>query len=573
MYIKNIKINDWRYLQFNNELIFKSGINLILGKNGSGKTSILQLIQSIFFKNEQPLTEEMRKKGDGEELVVVKIDNNGDEIYTNNHIENNIGKWLKRDLITTDNIRFITSSRSITNEKSITNSFKPIYDENSEIGLGANIDVAEEFNKMIHKELYKLIKEEIENGEKYLLEMQKDYQDGLVDFEKEIKITLDKDNIVTFIDHKGREISIQNLSSGEKEYIYFYSFLRRIKEDRGKIILIDEPELHLHSNQIRKLCGLINNLAANNQVIIATHSGEILQHFMPQANLILISKNNIKHIDNSEKLKEVFMETGLPIDPSVFTAYWICAENNPNKIISSSGLTTPEILSLLFGIDIERRYWSFGSNRELSIGYMEGIESVISSQNDIKITPILDGDKLAKSSDDFIPNIPEQKKEIVYFPFWELENIFLCSELLNKVIMSKEGKTGSDLFWEKIEDNKERLINQIKKTIGKNYFRKYSLDKYIKSNVEEELKRWKEQILKDDIDLSSINGKFNQLISDRNWKWIPGKEALEIAVSLDENFWKNIKILKREELLEIFKRDPVIKNFIDEMLTMTRIRG
>ncbi|MDD2625777.1 MAG: AAA family ATPase [Bacilli bacterium] len=568
MYIKSVKITNWNYLQFKDQIFFKKGINLILGKNGSGKTSLLQLIQGIFLKTNQSLSEEFRLKDNGLELVKVKIDNEGEELDIINSKQNDSGVW-NENILKFENIRFIASSRSITNTKNATNSFKNLYDDNLEVNVGKEIDVAEEFNRMMHKELYKIIMDKIADGDQCLLEIQEDYQNGLIDFEKKIKITLDKDNIVTFIDHKGREVSINNLSSGEKEYIYFYSFLRRIREDEGKIILIDEPELHLHSNQIRKLCDLINNLGVKNQIIIATHSGEVLQYFMSRSNLTLISKDRIKNINDLERMKETIDDTGLPVDPSVFTAHWICAENDPNKIISNSGLTTPEILGKIFGTDIERRYWSFGSNKELSTSYGEGIKVVFSK--DVKITPILDGDKLFKSSDDFVARIiPKPKINLAFFPFWELENIFLHTDLLDFLIDEKEGKSGSEQFWEKIKLDKERLLNQIKKTIIKNYFRKYSLDKYIKSSPEKDCVRWKEEIVKDNIDVSSINIEFESIIDDKDWKWIPGKEALKLVIELQGNYWDKFKNLKNNEIKEILEKDKDVKIFFEEVLKTTK---
>jgi len=571
MYIKKIKITNWNYLQFKDEIFLKKGVNLILGKNGSGKTSLLQLIQGIFLKTNQSLLEEFRGKDNGFDLVKVKIDNEGEELDIINSKQNDSGVW-NENILKSESIRFIASSRSITNMKNTTNSFKSLYDDNLEVNIGKEIDVAEEFNKMMHKELYKIIINKIDNGDQCLLEIQEDYQNGLVDFEKKIQITLDKDNIVTFIDHKGREVPINNLSSGEKEYIYFYSFLRRIRGDEGKIILIDEPELHLHSNQIRKLCDLINDLAVKNQIIIATHSGEVLQYFMSRSNLALVSKDRIKNINDIEVMKETIDDTGLPIDPSVFTAHWICAENDPHKIISNSGLTTPELLGKIFGTGIERRYWSFGSNKELSTSYGEGIKVV--SSNNIKITPILDGDKLFKSSNDFISreNL-NPKADLVFFPFWELENIFLHKNLLDFLIDNRKGKSGSEQFWEKIKLNKGELLNQVKKTIIKNYFRKYSLDKYINNKPEENCKEWKNAIMEDNMDIALLDEEFESLITKKDWKWIPGKEALKFVIELQEDYWDKFKKLENSKLKEILEKDKKIKNFFEDILKKTEDVG
>jgi predicted ATPase len=46
--------------------------------------------------------------------------------------------------------------------------------------------------------------------------------------------------------------------------------------DRSKIILLEEPELGIHPHQLHLLLGLIRNVARQHQVIITTHSPQVL---------------------------------------------------------------------------------------------------------------------------------------------------------------------------------------------------------------------------------------------------------------------------------------------------------
>ncbi len=71
----------------------------------------------------------------------------------------------------------------------------------------------------------------------------------------------------------GDDIGLENLSSGEKQ-------LLRICVDvllaDGKPVLIDEPELSMHIDWQRKLIPALRDIAPGSQLIIATHSPEIM---------------------------------------------------------------------------------------------------------------------------------------------------------------------------------------------------------------------------------------------------------------------------------------------------------
>jgi len=73
----------------------------------------------------------------------------------------------------------------------------------------------------------------------------------------------------------GDVIPFQDMSSGEKEVFFILSFfLRRNISD--SIIVIDEPELHLHPELARKLIQLMRSMKPNNQIWCATHSAELV---------------------------------------------------------------------------------------------------------------------------------------------------------------------------------------------------------------------------------------------------------------------------------------------------------
>ena len=82
------------------------------------------------------------------------------------------------------------------------------------------------------------------------------------------------DNLYIMLPH-GERISFQDLSSGEKEVFFILSYFLR-NDVREAIIVIDEPELHLHPELGRLLIRTMQEIRPGNQIWVATHSGEII---------------------------------------------------------------------------------------------------------------------------------------------------------------------------------------------------------------------------------------------------------------------------------------------------------
>ena len=95
---------------------------------------------------------------------------------------------------------------------------------------------------------------------------------------KEIKISISEG--IKIIDNNGKEIKLNQLSSGEKhEIIVFYNLIFKTKDNT--LLLIDEPEISLHISWQKKftedLLKIIEYKRLN--VIVATHSPEIIGGF------------------------------------------------------------------------------------------------------------------------------------------------------------------------------------------------------------------------------------------------------------------------------------------------------
>lgn len=100
----------------------------------------------------------------------------------------------------------------------------------------------------------------------------------------------------------GKKISIDDLSSGEKQLYYRAAFLSKLNI-KNSLILVDEPETSLHPTWQREIIKLYQNAGENNQVILATHSPHIIASVNPK-NLFALyfdEETNKVRVMNMEK--------------------------------------------------------------------------------------------------------------------------------------------------------------------------------------------------------------------------------------------------------------------------------
>lgn len=100
---------------------------------------------------------------------------------------------------------------------------------------------------------------------------------------KRIENRNDKKEII--FEENGNEMSINDLSSGEKQIVFRGSFLLKDKESsKGSLILIDEPEISLHPKWQLDILSFFKKLFTNNsgeqtsQIIVSTHSPFIIHN-------------------------------------------------------------------------------------------------------------------------------------------------------------------------------------------------------------------------------------------------------------------------------------------------------
>lgn len=123
-----------------------------------------------------------------------------------------------------------------------------------------------------------------------------DFFDGLMF--KGVKLT-DAENQVLF-EKSGKEVNIDNLSTGEKQIVFRGSYLLRNSHNlKDGVILIDEPELSMHPKWQSKILDFYRNLLTYDgvqtaQMFIATHSDYVLKSALKDQENVLVVLLQVK---------------------------------------------------------------------------------------------------------------------------------------------------------------------------------------------------------------------------------------------------------------------------------------
>ena len=118
---------------------------------------------------------------------------------------------------------------------------------------------------------------------------------------------LNEDTIRLEWRHRGSDnyFDAASLSDGSLRFIALATLLLQPRELRPSVILLDEPELGLHPAAITILASLIKQISVETQIVVATQSPLLLDHFEPEDVLVADRVEGATHLErkNNEDLK------------------------------------------------------------------------------------------------------------------------------------------------------------------------------------------------------------------------------------------------------------------------------
>ena len=252
-YIKGVNIHDlWGTRNISWQDV-NEDVNIIVGINGSGKTSLLNIIWGIICPDFKLL-----KRYKYSQIEIKKSDESQIKCLSS----------VPSATIDFETVaEFISTFDVIPSKNSKTES--PLSTELSDIiyttGKKQNTFYEYRFKATNFPQQANFINKRIQS---FFQLVNKQFSTT----NKEIEIDPATNRII--FRQKGETIQLENLSAGEKQFllIMFKVFLM---EEKPYILLMDEPEISMHIDWQFELINVIRELNPNCQIIISTHSPSI----------------------------------------------------------------------------------------------------------------------------------------------------------------------------------------------------------------------------------------------------------------------------------------------------------
>jgi predicted ATP-dependent endonuclease of OLD family len=222
-------------------------------------------------------------------------------------------------------------------------------------------------------------------------------------------------------DKKYAYYTMHQRSEGFKHFlslIFSISVENDTKELKDNIILIDEPEIHLHPSGVRYLRDEILNIGKNNNVIISTHSHYMIDTDVPERHWIVQKEKS------ETKITQISGDTSITDDKVISTAFGLnlFKELLPKNIIIVEGCDDKNIIS--HSMSILHKHFKYSIKASGGASKAPGFARLLSDEN-IHASILFDADKEGKDS----------KKKILdsQIESYTTSNVFTLKDILTNL--------------------------------------------------------------------------------------------------------------------------------------------
>lgn len=379
-------------------------MNLIVGKNGSGKTNLLRLIQLIATgKGDLKGRIETTMLTKHSKAALKKKNKNIEELFgsltiaehclngQDGHVEIKLGnvpaEYVLRNLIN-DPVGFQSHIITIVETEPVKHQF--IYGNNRppKFEMSGHLMNTEPLSREHDNKLHAMVSEPIKSVSDFirarLIEFYKseEFVSRMTGLEKSIndkfshflgtankQIKIDYHTIETYgrvslsLLDNGNYIQSEDLSTGESILFNLVFSLALAREEGCEILILDEPDIHMHDDMIQVLVDELKELSItlpDCMIILASHSTALIEKLaaLGERTVNIISFNNERQVSNSEKDLELI-----------------------NALHRNGVSFSPLMLTRRLNIFIENKFQTDDSNREL-------FSKFFSSENKPNIIPI-----------------------------------------------------------------------------------------------------------------------------------------------------------------------------------------
>lgn len=241
--------------KFNGNLEVPGRLNVIIGKNGVGKTSLLAGIAKWYSRPTFGETNSFRP--DFSQIIVVTFNSFDSAFLKHNEPEYDV-KYVGRTPLSHRGRRFVEDLRNSTKDEKNTEWFEE---------FSTNPDSKKNLRELLDVFVFD------DYGVKELTSLAKD-KEGWGTFVKKAFDDPDLPDLLI----KDPEDALKRMSAGQKVLTRLYCGLF-LQLDRKALVLIDEPESHLHPSLIARFIKNFNEMLEQRSAfaIIATHSPIVVQ--------------------------------------------------------------------------------------------------------------------------------------------------------------------------------------------------------------------------------------------------------------------------------------------------------
>lgn len=521
-------------------MIFKPGLNLLVGRNGSGKSNLIALlhhiatdngdlkgkIESSFFAKQ--LSGTLRHKGKAIEQkfgqpTIAKYsfrNNSGNlKLFLKNTPEQYVAKNILRDLSGFHgHIGLKNTSVPINYKQVYGNLNAPKFEMSGFISTNV---LAKQHDNQIHEVMSGPIREVSDFIRSKMIEFYQssDFLNKITHLEneingrfskflgttsKEVKINCNDINVsgrvsLSLMDN-GNYIQSADVSSGEAILLNLVFSLAVAKDIGCDVLTFDEPDIHMHDDMISVLVEELTQLSQsmpNCIIVIASHSTALIEKLAAlgsnQLNVITFDKS--RNVSNSKKdveLINALTRNGVKFSPLMISRKRNLFIENQFKSRDASN----QIFSKFFNQEEMPNIIPIGNSGNVQdSNSFRGIFEDILKMGNLRSVGIQDGDIWFKPRlreymmgqmvlTDFIATLKKLKgcyikgdaPHLCYFNFWEIENLFLIEEILT-CWKSKDGSIlTSQRYSELIEKNIKLICDEYSKMFYKSILR-FPVDK------------------------------------------------------------------------------------------------
>jgi ABC-type cobalamin/Fe3+-siderophores transport system ATPase subunit len=331
MRLTNIKVERFKRLE--NVVFDVDSVNILIGGNNSGKSTIIQaahfaftLLQSLNISNKWPAKEKRSSTVSPSELIYIPSEDPYSLGFGGRLLEDekrsitvsfafDTGDALRlairkgritNIIVEPDNIEFAKTLSSLEAPYSV---FSPglagVSRTENYVSDGVLLRALArgDANIVLRNILYRLReKPEWANFEEDL---------GLVFPQVRLEVTFDR-HIDQYIDVKSTEgeraVPLDLAGTGLLQAIQILAYLHLFAP---KLMVLDEPDSHLHPNNQRLLCSLLTTVAVERevQVIMTTHSRHVLDAMYNQAKILWVQNGSVVTASPEDQV-EILLELG-----------------------------------------------------------------------------------------------------------------------------------------------------------------------------------------------------------------------------------------------------------------------